>query len=87
MAKVIRHRIPKVPDTDLGTITFKNDYECIVFGTKFNAGQTVKVGKSMLTPFGEAYYKVMNTKVWVTAKEVTDIKVKMGQRRTYRSVL
>ena len=84
---MIRHNIPKVSDTDIGTVTFKRDYECTVFGNKFFADQTVKVGKAMLSPFGEAYYKVMNTKVWVTAKEVKDINVIMGQRRTYRSVL
>jgi len=87
MARVIRYKIAPDPDKDLGTVTFKSDYECSVFGDKFAAGQTVNVGKSMLTPFGEAYYKVTGTKVWVTAKEVTDINVNMGQRRTYRSVL
>jgi hypothetical protein len=74
-------------DTELGTVTFKSNYECIVFGDRFEAGQTVTVGKAMLTPFGEAYYKVLGSKVWVTSKEVTNINVKMGQRRTYRSVL
>lgn len=87
MARVTRYRIATVPDKDIGTVTFKNDYECTVFGNRFFEGQTVKVGKAMLTPFGEAYYKVFGSKVWVTAKEVTDINVKMGQKRTYRSVL
>jgi len=87
MARVIRCKVPKVPDTDLGTVTLKNDYTCNVFGNSFFAGQTVKVGKTMLSPFGVAYYKVFDTKVWLTAKEVTDINVKMGQKRTYRSIL
>lgn len=87
MARVTRYRIASVPDKDIGTVTFKNDYECTVFGNRFFEGQKVKVGKAMLTPFGEAYYKVFGSKVWVTAKEVTDINVKMGQKRTYRSVL
>lgn len=87
MARVIRYNVPKVPDTDLGTITLKGDYTCSVFGNQFFAGQTVKVGKTMLSPFGVAYYKVFDTKVWLTNKEVTDINVKMGQKRTYRSIL
>jgi len=87
MARVIRFNVPKVADTDLGTVVFKDDYICNVFGNRFFAGQRVKIGKVMLSPFGEAYFKVMNTKVWLTAKEVTEINVNMGQRRTYRSVL
>ena len=87
MARVIRYKIAHDPDKDLGTVTFKHDYQCSVFGDKFLAGVPIKVGKAMLSPFGEAYYKVHGTKVWVTAKEVTDINVKMGQKRTYRSVL
>lgn len=87
MARVIRYKIAPDPDKDLGTVTFKTDYQCNVFGNRFFTGDTVKVGKAMLSPFGEAFYKVHGTKVWVTAKEVTDINVKMGQKRTYRSVL
>lgn len=80
-------RVKTNNEVDLGTVTFKTNYECNVFGDKFEAGQTVAVGKAMLTPFGEAYYKIMGSKVWVTCKEVTNINVKMSQRRTYRSVL
>jgi len=87
MTRTIRTKTESDSDVELGTVKFRNDYECNVFGDKFHAGETVKVGKSMLTPFGEAYFKVMGTKVWVTSKEVTNINVKMGQRRTYRSVL
>lgn len=68
-------------------MTFKADYVCSVFGDRFCEGQTVRVGKAMLSPFGEAFYKVYETKVWVTAKDVTNINVTMGQSRTYRSVL
>ena len=87
MARVTRYKIAPDPDKDLGTVTFKQDYECNVFGNRFFSGEKVKVGKAMLSPFGEAYYKVFGTKVWVTTKEVTDIDVKMSQKRTYRSIL
>lgn len=87
MGKTIRLKVNLPPDEHLGTVTFKNDYECKVFGDKFVAGQTVEVGKSMLTPFGETYYKIFGTKVWVTCIEVTNINVKLSQRRTYRSIL
>lgn len=87
MAKVYRYKVEKVPDKDLGTVTFKNDFECEVFGNRFVAGETVKIGKAMLSPFGEGYYKVFGTRVWVTNKEVTNINVTMAQKRTYRSIL
>ena len=87
MPKMFRYKLPADPDKDLGTVTFKHDYQCNVFGNQFVAGQQVHVGRAMLSPFGEAFYKVFGTKVWVTAKEVTDINVTMGQKRTYRSVL
>lgn len=87
MARMFRYKIAPDPDKDLGTVTFKHDYQCNVFGNQFASGERVMVGKAMLSPFGEAYYKVHGTKVWVTAKEVTDINVKMSQKRTYRSVL
>ena len=87
MARVTRYKIAHDPDKDLGTVTFKHDYQCGVFGNTFTSGEKVNVGKTMLSPFGEAYYKVFGTKVWVSSKEVTDINVKMGQKRTYRSIL
>lgn len=87
MARTFRYKIAPDPDKDLGTVTFKQDYQCNVFGNQFVSGERVMVGKAMLSPFGEAYYKVHGTKVWVTAKEVSDINVKMGQKRTYRSIL
>lgn len=87
MARFKRYRVATVPDEDIGTVTFKSDYKCTVFGNNFFEGQTVKVGKAMLTPFGEAYYKIFGSKVWVTTKEVTNVNVKMGQKRTYRSIL
>jgi hypothetical protein len=87
MAKATRFRVERIPDKELGTVTFKQDFTCEVFGDSFTAGQTVQIGKAMLSPFGEGYYKVFGTKVWVTAKEVTDINVTMAQKRTYRSIL
>lgn len=84
---MIRYTLSVNPDKDLGTMTFKRDYMCSVFGNQFSKGQTVTVGRSMFSPFGEGYYKVFGTKVWVTAKEVTNINVKVGQKRTYRSLL
>ena len=86
MAKVIRFNIPKVLDVELGTVTFKADYTGHG-DEKFYKGQTVKIGRALMSPVGGEYYKVFETKVWVTAKEVTDINVKMEQKRVYRSVL
>jgi len=83
---VIRFNIPKVPDTELGTATFKVDYTAHG-DEKFFKGQTVTIGRAMMSPGGGEYYKVFETKVWVTAKEVTNVNVKLAQKRTYRSVL
>lgn len=83
---MIRFKIPKIADTVLGTVTFKADHSAYG-GENFYKGQMVRIGRAMMSPGGGEYYKVFETKVWVTAKEVTDINVKLSQKRVYRSVL
>lgn len=86
MARARRYKVAPDPDKDLGTMTFKQDHICY-FGNRYFAGQTVTIGRAMLSPVGTAHYKVKDTKTWVSTNDVIVNECEMKQRRTYRSIL
>ena len=64
-------------ESAIGSVTFRKDY-WDHRGNSFSKGCTVDIGKIMFSPTGRVYYKVFQTKVWVTDEYVTVHMKKVG---------
>lgn len=75
-ARVIRYKIEKVPDTDMGTLTLSQRFCSWQNGSAIENGTTVKIGKVMSSPVGIRYYKVFEANIWLSDHQVCNVKVK-----------
>lgn len=70
-------------DMKLGTITLSKDYFCNRHDIDLKKGEIVEICKVLQIKSGLRYYKLNNSKVWISDNEVCDVNiVHVPQRRT-----
>lgn len=63
----------KAPETEIGTAVLAKPINSEALDAKFDQGTQVRISKSMRSPTGKAYYKLLGTKCWVNDDEVTQV--------------
>ena len=83
--KVIRTKVAKEPEVELGTVTLLETYSSFYDGTTFDKGATLKIGRMMTSPTGRRSYKIFGTTHWVTDSEVHNVNINnVPKRRTVK---